>query len=267
MVNVSVMGIAGRMGRSISQLLIADPEIRIVGATEKSGSEYVGKSLSDVLGIDTDLAITIDDDIKRVSSNADVIVDFTSPETTIKNASYCSNNDKAMVIGTTGFSHSQEEELTSLAKSFPCVLSPNMSIGVNVLFEISKMVANLLGKEFDVEIIEAHHRNKIDSPSGTALRLGQSVAEGLNLDFEDVVRFKRHGNIGERKTNEIGIQTVRGGDVVGDHTVMFLGSGERIELTHRALSRDNFSKGVLRAVKWVADKPSGIYSMKDVLGF
>ena len=153
-----------------------------------------------------------------------------------------------------------------LAESFPCVISPNMSIGVNVMFETARMLAGLLGNEFDVEIIETHHKHKIDSPSGTALRLGEVVAEALGRDFKKVARLERHGQVGERKKGEIGIQAIRGGDVVGEHAVIFFGAGERIELTHRASNRDNFAKGAIRAVKWVVGKPPGIYTMKDVLG-
>ena len=265
MINVAIMGVAGRMGKSIFNMLCTDPDIKIVGATEKKDSIFIGRNTQDILGVDK-FNLVIQEDFEEASSNADVVVDFTSPESTLENAAYCSSDGKAMVVGTTGFSDTQKDEFYKLAESFPCVLSPNMSIGVNVLFEISKQVSNLLGNDFDIEIIEAHHRNKVDSPSGTAIRLGESVAEGLGVNLKDVARYERHGNIGKRDTNEIGFQTIRGGDVVGDHTVMFLGDGERIELTHKALSRDNFSRGVLRAVKWVKGKPSGLYSMKDVLG-
>lgn len=264
MIKVSVMGVCGRMGKSIFSTLHNDKDIKLVGATEVKGHEFIGRDAGTIVG--DSLGFNITDDLETAAEEADIIVDFTSPESTLSHANYASRNYKGMVVGTTGFDYSQEKRLSDLASSFPCVLSPNMSIGVNVLFEMSKKLASLLGRDFDVEIVETHHRNKVDAPSGTALKLGRSVAEGLGLDFERSAKFERHGAIGPRNSDEIGIQTVRGGDVVGDHTVMFLGDGERMELTHKALSRENFSKGVLRAVKWLPGKSPGIYSMKEVLG-
>lgn len=265
MISVAVMGVGGRMGRSILNLLINDKEINLIGATEREGHEAIGKDIGEFLGLGK-VGLEVKEKIAQASADADVIVDFTSPEATLNHAQYSAKNKKAMVIGTTGFSEEQKKAVFEFAKSFPCVFSPNMSVGVNILFEVSKQISSLLREGYDVEIVEAHHRNKVDSPSGTAIRLGQSVAEGLGLDFNKVARYERHGNIGERDSNEIGIQTIRGGDIVGEHTVMFLGDGERIEITHKALSRNNFSKGVLRAVKWLPEKSPGIYSMKDVLG-
>lgn len=265
MISVAVMGVGGRMGKSIFNLLINDKDINLIGATERKDHEAIGKDVGDLLGIGK-VGVEVKEKIDLASSDADVIVDFTSPEVTLNHAQYSAKNKKAMVIGTTGFSEKQKKALFEIAKSFPCVFSPNMSVGVNILFEVSRQIACLLQEGFDVEIVEAHHRNKVDSPSGTAIRLGQSVAEGLGLDFNKVARYERYGNIGKRDSDEIGIQTIRGGDIVGEHTVMFLGDGERIEITHKAFSRDNFSKGVLRAVKWLPEKSPGIYSMKDVLG-
>lgn len=264
MIKVSVMGVAGRMGNSIFKTLYEDEDIELTGATEVQGHEFIGMDGGELVG--TTLGFRVTDKLEEAAADADIIVDFTSPDSTLSHAEYASHHSKGMVIGTTGFSGEQENKLSEFAGSFPCVISPNMSIGVNVLFEISRQMASLLGSDFDVEIVETHHRNKVDSPSGTAMKLGSSVAEGLGLDFEKSARFERHGNIGKRKSEEIGIQTLRGGDVVGDHTVMFLGEGERMELTHRALSRENFSRGVLRAVKWLPGRSPGIYSMKQVLG-
>ena len=195
--------------------------------------------------------------INDAASEADVIVDFTAPESTLLNAEHAAKNNKSIVIGTTGFSAGQKTALNKFLELVPSVISPNMSIGVNLLFELSKNVSKIVGDDFDVEIIEAHHRNKVDSPSGTALGLAESVADGLGVNLDDNAVYERHGNIGKRNDKEIGIQTIRGGDVVGDHTVMFLGDGERIELTHKALSRDNFSRGVLRAVKWLPGQKTG----------
>ena len=265
MIKVSIMGVAGRMGRSIFHLLNAENDIQIVGATEIQDHPEMGNDIGLVCG-EGELGVPITSGIEDSSSDADVIVDFTAPSSTLNNARYASSNTKAMVIGTTGFSEEEKNELSELSKNFPCVFSPNMSIGVNVMFEATKRLAEILGDDFDVEIIEAHHKHKVDAPSGTALRLGEAAAQGLNRDFNSVARFERHGAIGERKEKEIGMQTIRAGDIVGEHTVMFCGAGERIELTHRAMSRDNFAKGVVRAVKWVSGKPAGLYTMKEVLG-
>jgi len=259
MINVTIVGVGGKMGRSIYSTLIRDSEINIVGATELAGHDLIGKDLAQS-------GVIVSESLQSAAESADVIVDFTSPESTLSNAEYASLKNKSIVIGTTGFTGDQKSVLNSYLESVASVVSPNMSIGVNLLFELSKNVSKILGSEFDVEIIEVHHRNKVDSPSGTALGLAESVAEGLRVNLNETAVYERHGNIGKRKKDEIGIQAIRGGDVVGDHTVMFLGEGERIELTHKALSRDNFSKGVLRAVKWIHGKKPGVYSMKDVLG-
>ena len=259
------MGVAGRMGRSIFHLLNAENDVQIVGATEIGNHSEIGNDIGLVSG-EGEIGVPITSRIEDSSSDADVIVDFTAPSSTLSNARYASSNGKAMVIGTTGLTTEEKNELQELSAGFPCVFSPNMSIGVNVMFEATKRLAEILGDDFDVEIIEAHHKHKVDAPSGTALRLGEAAAEGLNRDFNSVARFERHGAIGERQEKEIGIQTIRAGDIVGEHTVMFCDAGERIELTHRAMSRDNFAKGVVRAVKWVPGKPAGIYTMKEVLG-
>ena len=266
MIKVAVMGVFGRMGRSISSMLFSDDQIEIVGATEIIGHEIIGEDISKIIGC-KEMGVQISDNVEEAAEKAEILVDFTNPETTISNIEYAGENNKAMVIGTTGFDKKQEKLLNQLAVEIPCVISPNMSVGINIMFEISKQVSGLLGDSYDVEIVEAHHKNKVDSPSGTAIGLGKAVAEGLGVNFEEKAVFERFGNIGQREEGSIGIQTLRGGDVVGDHSVFFLGDGERVELTHRASSRNNFSVGVLRAVKWLSGKERGIYSMKDVLGF
>lgn len=265
MIKVAIVGVDGRMGRSIFSTLNSDEEIEVTGGTEKPGHSLIGKDLGGANGYEP-IGVLISDSISSASESADIIVDFSTPESTLANAEFASRNGKSMVIGTTGFSSAQKNKLNGYLEKIPSVIAPNMSIGVNILFELSKEVSRILGNEFDVEIIEAHHRNKVDSPSGTAIGIAEHVAEGLNVNMEKAAVYERHGNIGKRKKGEIGIQTIRGGDVVGDHTILFLGEGERLELTHRALSRDNFSRGVLRAVKWINGKTPGIYNMKDVLG-
>jgi len=265
MIKVAITGVAGRMGGRILSLLREEDGIKIVGATEKEGHSSIGKDAGIVTG-GMEIGIKVLDRIELGAIDADVIIDFTAPSATLTHALYASKKGKAMVVGTTGFLEEERKRFEKLTKEFPCVISPNMSIGVNVMFEVSKMIAGYLGTEFDVEIIEAHHKHKADSPSGTALRLGEAIAEALGRDFKKVARFERHGRIGERGKEEIGIQAIRGGDIIGDHTVIFCGTGERIEFTHRALSRDNFAMGAIRALKWVVGKPPGIYTMKDVLG-
>ncbi|HSE83227.1 MAG TPA: 4-hydroxy-tetrahydrodipicolinate reductase [Thermodesulfobacteriota bacterium] len=265
MIKVAVAGVSGRMGGRILSLLQEESEIKVVGATEREGHAVLGKDVGTVAG-SGELKVYITDRIDEAAEDADAIIDFTTPDSTLRNAEYASRTRKGMVIGTTGFTEEEKMRLEGLAENFPCVLSPNMSVGVNVMFEVAKRIAELLGEGFDVEIIEAHHRHKADSPSGTALRLGEAVAEATQRNFKEVARFERYGRIGERKRDEIGIQTVRGGDIVGEHTVMYCGIGERIELTHRALNRDNFARGAIRALKWIVGKPPGIYTMKDVLG-
>ncbi len=265
MIKTAIMGVAGRMGGRILSLLMEEEGVKVIGATERKGHSVMGRDAGMITGGEG-IGVLVSDRIEEAAFDADVIVDFTAPIATLANAEYASKTGKAMVIGTTGFSEDEKKKVESLARGFPCVMSPNMSIGVNVMFEVAKRLAQSLGDEFDVEIIEAHHRLKADSPSGTALKLGEIVAESLGRDFKKVARFERYGRIGERGKDEIGIQTIRGGDVVGEHTLIFCGIGERLEFTHRALSRDNFARGAIRALKWVVGKPPGIYTMKDVLG-
>ena len=265
MVKVAVTGAAGRMGRRIIHFLSQDDGITIVGASEAPGHPDIGRDAGTVSG-NGEIGVLISSDTEEAFADAQVIVDFTSPSATLVNADYARTHAKSMVIGTTGFTQDERLKLTELTRDFPCVFAPNMSIGVNVMFEITKNLASVLGDDYDIEVVEAHHNLKEDSPSGTALRLGEAAAEGLGWDFQSVSRFERHGRIGKRGEKEIGLQSIRGGDTVGEHTVMFFGDGERLEITHRATNRDNFAKGAVRAVKWIDGKPPGLYTMKDVLG-
>ncbi len=264
MIKVAVTGAAGRMGLRILHFLNQAEDIKIVGAIEAPGHPAMGSDAGTVSG-EGDIGVTISPDLSQASADADVIVDFTSPSATLKNAEFAKASGKSMVIGTTGFTEDERLRLVKLSDNFPCVFAPNMSIGVNVMFEVTKKLASILGDEYDVEVVEAHHKLKADSPSGTALRLGEAAAQGLGWDFQSAARFERYGRIGERGGKEIGVQSIRGGDTIGEHTVMFFGDGERLELTHRATNRDNFAKGVLRAVRWIYGKSSGLYTMKDVL--
>ena len=265
-IKVAVVGVCGRMGMSIASLAGADEDIELVGSTEVPGHVSIGRDLRDFIE-GAGPGVSVSDSIEVAARAAEVIIDFTVPEATLAHAEYSVRNEKSMVIGTTGFTSEQREKLLRLLDRIPCVFSPNMSVGVNVLFEISRQVASHLGESYDAEIFETHHRGKADSPSGTAIALAEAVAAGLGSELKDVARYERHGRIGARKKGEIGVQTLRGGDVVGDHTVMFLGDGERVELTHKATSRENFSSGALRAAKWIPGRPPGVYAMRDVLGF
>ena len=265
MINVAVAGAAGRMGGRITTLAVDNPAIKLVGAFERSGHERVGEDIGTIIGIGT-TGVSLTDTVDDAIDSADVVIDFTAVPSTLSNLKMCSDMKKAMVIGTTGFSGGDRQEIARLCGNIPCVVAPNMSVGVNLLFKILGDVARTLGDEYDVEIIEAHHRLKKDAPSGTALKLANVISEALGRNLDDVAVYARQGLIGERKTKEIGVQTIRAGDIVGEHTVLFGGIGERIEITHKASSRDTFAKGAIRATEWVYGKEPGQYSMLDVLG-
>ncbi len=257
MVKVVVLGAAGRMGRAILSVCHQDGEVEIVGAVEAKGSSAVGET---VFGVE------VVDNLSKVVDKADVVIDFTLPEATLSNLEVCVGARKACVIGTTGLTKQQLAKVEEAAKRIPIVFSPNMSVGVNLLFKLVYDVAKVLGDDYDVEIVEVHHRFKKDAPSGTALRLAERIAEALGRDLEECMVTGRRGMVGERKGAEIGVFAVRAGDVVGEHTVVFGGLGERIELVHKAHSRETFARGAVRAAKWIKGKSAGLYSMWDVLG-
>ncbi len=261
----AVTGAAGRMGQRFCQMILDSENLDLAGMTEPPDSPHIGKSLKDAVGIQCDYAVFAES-LDKISVPFDVIIDFTFPETSMETIRYASKNKKAAVIGTTGFSDEEKKEINDLSSSFPCVCAPNMSMGVNTLFKIANDVAKILTKGFDVEIIEAHHKFKKDAPSGTAMRLAEILADAYGRNLSKTGVYERKGFIGERTKDEIGIQTIRAGDIVGEHTVMFGGIGERIELVHKAQNRDCFVQGALFAAAWVADKPSGYYDMQDVLG-
>ena len=266
MTKVIVAGAAGRMGRRICAMVQQQPGLELVAGFERPDSPEVGKDLGELAGLGT-LGIKLADSVEAVMDQGEVIIDFTFHEATMKLARLAAARGRAMVIGTTGLSADNVEELRNLAAaSFPCVQAPNMAVGVNVLFKVARKMAAVLGDDYDIEIVEAHHRMKKDAPSGTAIKLGEMVAQGVGRDLGEVGVYARHGIIGERTDQEIGIQTIRAGDIVGEHTVYFAGAGERLELTHRAHNRDNFARGAALAAAWVVNKPKGLYSMFDVLG-
>lgn len=265
MIKVIVAGAAGRMGQRVGYMVNGHPGLEYAAAFEAPGSPAIGKDAGS-LALGMENGVIIGEGLESVIDQGDVIIDFTFHQATMEFARLAARHKKAMVIGTTGLSSDNLTELRQLAKNFPCVQAPNMSICVNVLFKLVKKTAAILGDDYDIEIIEAHHNKKKDAPSGTALKLAEMAAEGVNRNLDDVVVLARSGIIGERKPQEIGIQTIRAADIVGEHTVFFAGPGERIELVHRAHSRDHFAKGAATAAAWVVDQQSGVYSMFDVLG-
>jgi 4-hydroxy-tetrahydrodipicolinate reductase len=264
MTNVVVTGAAGRMGTQIIRLVRATEGLTLTGAVERSGPS-VGQDAGVLAGAGA-CGVTVVDDLAKALPGAGAVIDFTSHEASARHAEICADRGVPLIIGSTGFTPEAKARVAAAAKKIPVVLSPNMSVGVNVLFELVRQAAAILGDAYDVEIVEAHHKKKRDAPSGTAVRLAEVAAEALKRDPKDAFAFARHGIIGERPPWQIGIQTLRGGDVVGEHTVYFFGDGERVELTHRATSRDQFARGAVRAALWIAGKPAGLHDMADVLG-
>ena len=265
MIKVAVTGAAGRMGQRIVCLVNEAEGLAVSAAIEQPSHRMVGEDAGVVAGCGRlDVAITAS--LEEALQQSDVLIDFTFPEVTLANAAVCARLGKSMVIGSTGFTPEQKAKLAEYAKVIPIVSAPNMSVGVNVCFKVLKEIAKSLGDGFDVEIVELHHNKKKDAPSGTAVRMGEVVAEALGRDYHAVANCHREGFTGERTREEIGMQTVRGGDIVGEHTVYFIGMGERIELSHRAMSRDMFARGAVRAASWLAAQKPGLYDMQDVLG-
>lgn len=262
---IGVVGANGRMGRRLIEAAHQGAHTQLGAAFVRNGSPMIGQDAGQVAGIGQ-IGVPVVGDMAEHCPDFDVLIDFTSIEATMSHLEICRQNGRAIVIGTTGLSDAQKDTLSRAAMDIPVVFAPNMSIGINVLLQVLGQVATMLGDDYDVEIIEAHHRHKVDAPSGTALRLGESVADALDRDLDRVAIYGREGITGERPAETIGFSTIRGGDVVGDHTVLFAGIGERVEITHKASSRMTFAKGAARAAHWVADKPAGLYDMGHVLG-
>ncbi len=265
MVKIAVAGAMGRMGNRIAALSKEYEAIKLTGAFERKGHKDMGKDIGILAGIG-ETCVILEDSIEKTVEATDVVIDFTRTDSTMEHLRTASAKGKAMVIGTTGFTKEQLGEIGALAKNIPCVMASNMSLGVNLLLKVLQDVARVLGDEYDIEIIEAHHRMKKDAPSGTAMKMAQVIAEAVNRNLDEVAIYARKGIIGERTKKEIGIQTIRAGDIVGEHTVLFGGLGERIEITHKASSRDTFARGALKAAIWVHGKTAGLYDMQDVLG-
>jgi 4-hydroxy-tetrahydrodipicolinate reductase len=264
MVYATVAGAGGRMGQAIIGAMLKDPSLSLSGALERDDSPLIGADAGEPIGIKTGIKVTGARD--KALKKSDVLIDFSTPDATIKNLEECAVLKKAIVIGTTGFSHIQRDAIRDHGAKARIVVSPNMSIGINLLLKLVHDASTVLGKDYDVEITEWHHRHKKDAPSGTAVRIAEVIADALKRDLEKSAVYERKGITGERRPEEIGMQSIRAGDIVGDHTVLFGGMGERLELTHRASSRDTFALGALRAALWVVNRPNGIYDMQDVLG-
>lgn len=265
MVKAAVTGAAGRMGARIIGVIDDTEGIELVGAIEHDQHYALGQDAGEVAGVGK-LGVKISSDVNEVMEKADVLIDFTFPDVTIENLEVVSRNRKAAVIGSTGFSASEMEDVRKLAGNIPCIIAPNMSMGVNLMLKLVAEAARALGNDFDIEMVETHHKLKKDAPSGTAMKLAEVAAEAVGRNLSEVGVFERFGMIGARSKEEIGIQTLRGGDVVGDHTVYFYGTGERLEITHRATSRDTFATGAVKGALWIAGKEPGIYDMQNVLG-
>ncbi len=262
---VAVAGASGRMGRMLIEALLADTagDLRLAVALDRPDSPEIGRDAGEFLGRRT--AVPIEADLDALT-RADVLIDFTRPEATLAHLAVCADAGVRMVIGTTGFDEAGKRAIAAAAQRTGIVFAPNMSVGVNAVFRLLDVAARILAAGYDIEIIEAHHRHKVDAPSGTALKMGEVVAAALGRDLKDVAVYAREGVTGERRAGTIGFSAIRGGDIVGEHTVLFAGAGERIEITHRSTSRAGYAQGSLRAARFLAGRPSGLYDMHDVLG-
>lgn len=265
MINIGVIGAGGRMGRMLIEALQDNPQTSLSAAIEREGSSLIGTDAGEVAAIER-LNIKIVDDLVSVIDDIDVLIDFSLPDATEQNMQTCAEHKVAMVIGTTGFNEQQEQVLTEASKHIPIVYAGNYSTGVNLSLKLLGMAAKAFGNEADVEVIEAHHKHKIDAPSGTAYMMAQAVAEARGQNLKEVAVYGREGQTGAREAGSIGIHAIRGGEIIGDHTVMFIADGEVVEITHRARARMTFAAGAVRATTWVIQQKAGQYNMQDVLG-
>ncbi len=261
---VAIAGASGRMGQMLVDAVRAADDFTLAGALDIAGSASIGLDAGAYAGQVTGISITAD--LRDGLKNCQSLIDFTRPEGTLEHLKVCRELGVAAVIGTTGFTESQKAEIAAIAKDIAIVMAPNMSVGVNVTLKLLEMAAKALSSGYDIEIIEAHHRHKVDAPSGTALKMGEVIANALGRDLKDCAVYAREGVTGERDPSSIGFATIRGGDIVGDHTVLFAGTGERIEISHKSSSRATYAQGSLRAVRFVAQRQTGLFDMADVLG-
>ena len=260
---IAIAGASGRMGQMLIEAVRAADDCTLTGALDIAGSAALGLDAGAFSGKAAGVLIT--SDLREGLKNSKALIDFTRPEGTLAHLQVCRELGVAAVIGTTGFTDEQKAEIAEIAKSIPIMMAPNMSVGVNVTLKLLEMAAKALSHGYDIEVIEAHHRHKIDAPSGTALKMGEVLAEALGRDLKECGVYERYGVTGERDPSSIGFATIRGGDIVGDHTVLFAGTGERIEITHKASSRESYAQGSLKACRFLADKNTGLFDMFDVL--
>ncbi len=261
---IAIAGSSGRMGRVLLEAITQADDMCVAAALDVAGSAYVGQDAGELIGSKNGIMIT--DDYAAALPGCDYVIDFTRPEGTLKHLKVCREAGVKMIIGTTGFSDEEKNRLRTAAEDIAIVFAPNMSVGVNVTLKLLEIAARVLNEGYDIEIVEAHHRHKIDAPSGTALHMGEVIAAALGRDLKKVAVYGREGVTGERDDTTIGFSTIRAGDIVGDHTAMFAGSGERVEIVHKASSRMTFAMGALRAVRFLQNKPNGLFDMQDVLG-
>jgi 4-hydroxy-tetrahydrodipicolinate reductase len=265
MIRVAVAGAAGRMGKTLIEAVNNHQSLTLGAATERAGSSLVGVDAGELAGIGK-LGVSVSAALADVVDDFDVVIDFTAPVATFQHLDVCEAHAKKMVIGTTGFDDAGKQRIQAVADKNGIMFAPNMSVGVNLCFKLLDVAARVMGEGSDIEIIEAHHRHKVDAPSGTALRMGEVVADALGRNLEEVAVYGREGITGERDSNTIGFETIRAGDVVGEHTVWFAQDGERVEITHKASSRMTFANGAVRATQWLMQQKPGLYDMQDVLG-
>ena len=260
---IAIAGASGRMGQMLVEAVRVADDCVLTGALDIAASPSIGRDAGAATGVATGVVITAD--VRQGLQGCDALIDFTRPEGTLQHLRVCRDLGLAAVVGTTGFSEAEKAEITEIAKRIPIMLAPNMSVGVNVTLKLLELAAKALSTGYDIEIVEAHHRHKVDAPSGTALKMGEVIADALGRDLKDCAVYAREGVTGERDPSSIGFATIRGGDIVGDHTVLFAGIGERIEISHKSSSRATYAQGSLRAVRFLAGKPAGLYDMFDVL--
>lgn len=265
MTRIAVTGVGGRMGRTLIEAIHQTDGVSVGVALEHAGSSLIGADAGELAGVGR-LGVKVSTDAASVAGQFDVLIDFTRPDGTLEYLEACERAGKAMVIGTTGFTEQQKQRIARAGDKIALVMAPNMSVGVNLCLKLLDMAARVLGDSVDIEIIEAHHRHKVDAPSGTALRMGEVVASALGRNLKDCAVYGREGNTGARDRATIGFETIRAGDIVGEHTVMFADVGERVEITHKASSRMTFAKGAVRAASWITQHPRGLFDMQDVLG-
>lgn len=263
MTNIAIAGAGGRMGRTLIEACVETESLSLSAATERPDSTLVGTDAGEMAGIGKQNVLV--SSVLEAATEFDVLIDFTHPTITTRHIDFCVVNKRKLVIGTTGCDEALEAKIKKASDSIAIVYAPNMSVGVNLSLKLLQMAARVLGDDVDIEIIEAHHRHKVDAPSGTALKMGQVIADTLGRDLKECAVYGREGQTGAREAKTIGFETIRAGDIVGDHTVMFAGIGERIEITHKASSRMTFAKGAMRAAEWLSTKETGLYDMMDVL--